>query len=174
MSSPGKRSPAQTAALYGVLTALGLILSYVESLLPVFFAVPGIKLGLANLTAFFALYQMRARDAWIVSFLRIGLASLLFGSGVTWIYSCAGGVLSLVVMQLARKSARFSPVGVSVCGGVAHNAGQILAAALLMGTGRLVWYFPVLCISGVAAGAAVGAVGGILIRRVEKSWNKTE
>ena len=164
------RSPARLAAEYGVLIALALVLSYAESLIPAFFAVPGVKLGLANTVAVFALYRMRGCGAWVISLVRVMLASILFGSMFTFAYSAAGAALSLAVMQLVKKTGRFNPVGVSVCGGVAHNAGQILVAVFLLETGSLIYYLPVLCISGVIAGIAIGAVSGMLIRRI--GWGK--
>lgn len=171
MPSHGK-APAHTVAVYGLLLALALIFSYVETLVPVHFAVPGVKLGLANTVAVFALYKLRARDAWAISAMRVLLASLLFGSALTFFYSMAGACMSLLVMQLVRKSERFSPVGVSVCGGVAHNVGQILMAVFLLETGSLVYYLPVLCVSGVASGVVIGAAAGMVIQRVRMDGKK--
>ena len=152
-------------ARYGLLIALALALSWLESLLPPL-GVPGVKLGLPNLVIVFALYQLGAWDAWCLSIVRVLLASAMFGSGVSLAYSAAGAVLSLAVMGLLKKTEKFSPVGVSVAGGVAHNAGQILVAMALLETARLAWYLPVLWISGTVAGVLVGVVSGELVKRV--------
>ena len=152
-------------ARYGLLIALALALSWLESLLPPL-GVPGVKLGLPNLVVMFALYRLGTRDAWRLSAVRVLLASALFGSGVSLAYSAAGAALSLCVMGLLKKTEKFSPVGVSVAGGVAHNAGQILVAMALLETARLAWYLPVLWISGTVAGVLIGIVSGELVKRV--------
>ena len=156
---------ASKVAQYGLLIALALALSWLESLLPPL-GVPGVKLGLPNLVIVFALYRLGTWDAWQLSVVRVLLASALFGSGVSLAYSAAGAVLSLTVMGLLKKTGKFSPVGVSVAGGVAHNAGQILMAMALLETARLAWYLPVLWISGTVAGALIGIVSGELVKRV--------
>ena len=152
-------------ARYGLLTALALVLSYLESLLPPL-GVPGVKLGLPNLAVVFALYRLGFKDACVISMVRVVLVALMFGNGAALAYSAAGAALSLAVMGLLKKAGKFSSVGVSVAGGVAHNAGQILVAMAMLETSRLAWYLPVLWISGVIAGVAIGAVSGELVRRV--------
>ena len=156
---------ASKIARYGLLIALALALSWLESLLPPL-GVPGVKLGLPNLVIVFALYRLELWDAWCLSVIRVLLASALFGSGVSLAYSAAGAVLSLSVMGVLKKTEKFSPVGVSVAGGVAHNAGQILVAMALLETARLAWYLPVLWISGTAAGVLIGIASGELVKRV--------
>ena len=156
---------ASKIARYGLLIALALALSWLESLLPPL-GVPGVKLGLPNLVIVFALYRLGLWDAWCLSIVRVLLASALFGSGVSLAYSVAGAVLSLAVMGLLKRTEKFSPVGVSVAGGVAHNAGQILVAMALLETARLAWYLPVLWISGTVAGVLIGIVSGELVKRV--------
>ena len=148
-----------------LLTATAMILSYVESLLPSV-GVPGVKLGLANIAVIFALYRLGWKSALAVSVVRVFMVTLLFGSLSALLYSLAGAGLSLVVMALLRRSDRFSSVGVSVAGGVAHNAGQILMAMLLLGSARVAYYYPILVISGVAGGVFTGLTAALLIRRV--------
>ncbi len=148
-----------------LLTATAMILSYVESLLPSV-GVPGVKLGLANIAVIFALYRLGWKSALAVSVVRVFMVTLLFGSLSALLYSLTGAGLSLVVMALLRRSDRFSSVGVSVAGGVAHNAGQILMAMLLLGSARVAYYYPILVISGVAGGVFTGLTAALLIRRV--------
>ena len=155
-------------ARYGLLIALALILSYVESLLPVFVAVPGVKMGLPNIVILFALYTLGVKDAAVISLIRVVLAGALFGSVFSMLYSAAGAVLSLAVMAVLMKTKRFSPVGVSVAGGVAHNAGQIIVAILVTETAQIIFYLPVLCISGIAAGVLIGVAGGMIIERLKR------
>ncbi len=156
---------ASKVAQYGLITALALVLSYLESLLPPL-GVPGVKLGLPNLAIVFALYRLSWKDACVVSLARVVLATLLFGNGAALAYSVAGAALSLTVMGLLKKTGKFSSVGVSVAGGVAHNAGQILVAMALLETSRLAWYLPVLWVSGTVAGVLIGIVSGVLVKRV--------
>ena len=82
------------------------------------------------------------------------------------LYSLAGAVLSLAVMALLRRIDRFSTVGISVAGGVAHNAGQILMAMLILQTKQLLVYLPVLAVSGIAGGVLTGLAAALLIRRI--------
>ena len=156
---------ASKVAQYGLITALALVLSYLESLVPSL-GVPGVKLGLPNIAIVFALYRLGWRDACIISLVRVFLVFLLFGNGAGLAYSLAGAALSLSLMGLLKKTGRFSSVGVSVAGGVAHNAGQILVAMALLETSRLAWYLPVLWVSGTIAGVLVGIVSGGLVERV--------
>ena len=153
-------------AYRGCLLALALVLSYLESLIPVFYGVPGIRLGLANIVTVYTLYRLSAADACFVSAGRILLSALLFGNVVTIIYSLAGAALSLGVMLLARPIPKLSAMGVSVLGGVFHNIGQVVAAAFLLETGGILTFLSVLLPVGAVAGAVVGVVAAILIRRV--------
>lgn len=151
----------------GLLIVLALALSYLESLIPLNVGVPGIKLGLANLVVIFALYRLEARDAILISLIRVLLAAVLFGSVLSLAYSAAGAFLSFFVMLGLKASKKFSCTGVSIAGAVAHNLGQVLAAVVLLETGRLVWYFPALCVSSVVAGVCIGLVSALLIRRIK-------
>ncbi|MGN1002718.1 MAG: Gx transporter family protein [Oscillospiraceae bacterium] len=157
---------ARKVALYGVLIALALVLSYLESLVPLSFAVPGIKMGLPNIVIVYALYALGFKDAALISLLRVLLVSILFGNVMSLAYSLAGAVLSLLVMLLLVKSGKFGTTGVSVAGAVAHNAGQILMAMLLLETAQISFYLPVLCVSGTVAGICVGLLSAVLLKRI--------
>lgn len=156
----------RSVAMLGICAAIAMVLSYLESLIPLLFAVPGIKLGLANIAVVFVLYKLGAKEAVFVSLIRIAWMAILFGNVMTLAYSVAGAALSLTAMILLKRTDRFSTVGVSVIGGILHNAGQILAAMLIMETAQIVYYLPILCVSGIAAGVAVGIVSAILVKRV--------
>ncbi len=151
--------------LLAMLTAVAMILSYVESLLPSV-GIPGVKMGLANIAVIFALFRFGWKEAAALSLVRVVLVSLLFGSVGAMLYSLAGAVLSLAVMALLRRIDRFSTVGISVAGGVAHNAGQILMAMLILHTKQLLGYLPVLAVSGIAGGVLTGLAAALLIRRI--------
>lgn len=154
------------AAVYGVLLSLALLVSFVETMIPLPIAIPGVKLGLSNIVILFVLYNMGIRDAVIVSVMRIVLAGFLFGNMAGILYSIGGAALSLFVMYLFRKSNWFSVAGISVCGGVAHNIGQSVIAAWVTSFKTIMFYVPFLLISGVVTGFIIGIVGKEMITRV--------
>ena len=162
------RTKIRETALLGALTALALILSYVEAVLPpILAAVPGVKLGFPNILIIFILYRMGTARAAAVSLVRIVLASMLFGTFLSFLYSAAGAVLSLAVMTVMKKTGLFSAVAVSVAGGVAHNLGQILVAMILLKTPQIAYYMIVLSATGIVAGLFIGLCGATLIKRVD-------
>ncbi len=162
-----RNSKARRVALYGMLTALAFILSYVESLVPVTVGIPGVKLGLANLVVVIALYTLDLKGAFVISVVRIVLSGLTFGGLFSMLYSLAGGLLSFAVMAILSRKKVFGTVGVSVCGGVAHNIGQLLVAMAVLETESVWYYFPVLLISGSVAGVLIGLLGGWMTGRVQ-------
>lgn len=153
----------RTAEL-GFLLAVALILSYVESLIPFTFGIPGMKLGLPNLIVILLLHSDEkkfggAREAALLNGMRIVLSGFLFGSLYSILYAFAGAVLSFIIMVLARKCSCFSMIGVSVLGGVFHNMGQIVVAVFVVETFAVLYYLPFLIVSGVVTGALLGLVG---------------
>ena len=153
-------------AFLGLFTAFVMILSFVESQIPTFVAIPGIKLGLPNIAIIIILYRFGWKEASIISLLRVILTSLLFGTVLSMLYSIAGAVLSLVAMILLKKV--LSTITISVIGGVCHNIGQILVAILVTETQQLLYYLPVLIISGVIAGIVVGIIAALSVKKIEK------
>ncbi|MBR2353937.1 MAG: Gx transporter family protein [Clostridia bacterium] len=159
----------EKVALLGMCVALAMLLSYVELLLPPMYpSIPGIKLGLPNVVILFLLYRNGFWPASVVSLCRIGLISLLFGNVMMFLYSLAGGILSLLGMALLKKIDRFSTVGVSVVGGVLHNVGQTLCAIWLLGTAEIGYYLAVLAITGTLSGIFVGLCGGFALKRIAR------
>ena len=150
-----------------ITVTLAMVLSFIESQIPPLVAIPGVKVGLANVAVIFALYRFGWREAVVVSALRVLLLGLLFGSFVSLLYSVAGAALSMTVMLLVRRIPSFSEVGVSVLGGVSHNIGQIVMASILLETNVVIYYLPMLFLSGTLAGIAVGAVGAILLKKLK-------
>ncbi len=147
----------------GLCLALALILSYVESLIPFNFGIPGIKLGLANLCIVILLYVSGWREALTVDLLRVILSGFLFGNLSMIMYSMAGAALSFICMVLVYKTDRFGPAGISLTGGVTHNIGQLIVAILLLGTVRIVYYVPALIISGALTGALLGFIASLIL-----------
>ena len=120
---------SQKVSYCAVFTALAMIFSYVEAILPISFGIPGIKLGLANLVIVTGLYYMSEKDVFLISLTRILLMGLLFGNGMSLLYSLTGGILSYIIMVTLKKKSSLSVLAVSVSGGVFHNIGQLAAAA---------------------------------------------
>ena len=149
----------------GVLIALAFILSWIESLLPSFTGVPGVKPGLANIAVMCALYALGGKMAIAVALVRVVLSGFMFTGMNALLYSLAGSVLSLTVMLLLRLPDKFSVPAVSIAGGVAHNAGQILLAWAMLGSSVL-YYFPVLILSGTVSGFVIGIIAALLIPRI--------
>lgn len=147
----------------GLLLAAALILSYIESLIPFGFGIPGIKLGLANLAVLLCLYQWGAREAIILNIMRILLAGFLFGNLYSILYSLVGGFFSFFVMWMAKRLNRLTMTGVSVLGGVFHNIGQLLVAAFVVETAGVFYFIPYLLLSGVLTGLLIGFVAGLIL-----------
>jgi len=156
-------------ALMALAIALTMILSFVESQVPALVAIPGVKVGLANIAVIFVLYKLGRKEAVLVSLIRVVLVSLLFGNFASLFYSVAGAVLSLTGMILLKRIKSLSLVAVSVSGGVLHNVGQIAMACILLETNVIKYYLPFLILSGTLAGIAVGVVSALLIKRVNIS-----
>lgn len=160
------KNKTKKLAFLALTISFAMVLSYLESRIPTFVAIPGIKVGLANIAVIFALYKFGIKEAITISLLRVFLISLLFGSPVSLIYSLSGAMLSLMCMILLEKLTPLTEVGVSVVGGIMHNVGQIIAASIMLGTNVVVYYLPFLVLSGTVAGVAVGVVSALLIKRV--------
>ena len=155
-------------AYYGVFTALALIFSYVETLVPIHLGIPGVKLGLANLIIVAALYKMSIKEAYVLSIVRVVLAGLIFGNLFSILYSLAGGLLSLTLMYLLKKTGKFSVMGISMAGGVFHNIGQMIMAAIVLESLSITYYFPVLLVSGVLTGFVIGVLSNEMLKRLNK------
>ena len=155
------------AAYFGVFTALALIFSYVETLIPINFGIPGAKLGLANLVIVIVLYKTGGKEALLLSVTRIVLSGFLFGNLFAILYSLAGGLFSLAVMGLVKRRKSFSIIGVSMAGGVTHNIGQLIVAMLVVETYQVGYYLPVLMMAGLATGTLIGVISREVLKRLK-------
>ena len=155
-------------AYLGLAAAAAMLLGYVESLIPVFVTVPGMKLGLANLAVLLILYLYGWREAAAVSAVRILLGGFLFGSLVSIAFSAAGGALSLLAMSLLKRTGKFSVTGVSIAGGVLHNVGQLCTASLVVSNFNIFYYLPALLAAGLVTGALIGVLAGEMLKRIKK------
>lgn len=161
-----KKKSAHMAALYGMLIALALVLSFVESLIPISLGIPGVKLGLANLVTVVGLYTVGTTGTIVVSLLRIVLTGFTFGNLFAMLYSLAGWGLSIVIMILCKKKKWFGTSGISILGGIGHNIGQITVAAFVVKQAGVFFYLPMLLIAGTAAGLVIGILGSMIITRI--------
>ena len=153
-------------AYFGVFTALTLIFSYVETLIPIHLGIPGVKLGLANLIIVITLDKMGVKEAYILSVVRVVLAGFIFGNMFSILYSMAGGLLSLTVMIFLKKTDKFSVMGISMAGGVFHNVGQLIMASIVLESLSITYYLPVLLISGVLTGFFIGFIANEMLKRL--------
>lgn len=150
----------------GFFSALAIILGYVESLLPVFSGIPGIKLGLANLAILFMLKRYSFKEAACVSIVRILVIGFMFGNLFSILYSLAGAALSLTAMTLLKKRTDFSLIGISIAGGITHNIGQLIVAMIVVESTSLIVYAPALLISGIITGLLIGIVTTEVHKRI--------
>lgn len=150
----------------GLLLAVALIIGYIEFLLPPVSGVPGVKLGLSNIITLITLKLFGKKEAGIVLVLRILLSGLLFGNLFAVLFSLSGGLLAFFAMLLADSAGRFSLVGISALGGVTHNIGQLLAAMLTLKLSGLIYYAPVLLVSGLICGLLTGFLAGLVLKRL--------
>lgn len=158
---------AKQIARFGAFAAMALVLGYVERLVPIAPGLPGVKLGLSNTVLLYALYLMGSRDAALLMVAKVLLSGLLFSGPTALLYSFAGGVLSLTGMVIAKKITSISVVGVSVCGAVLHNIGQLLAASLVVGLAPVLSYLPILLLSAIITGILTGVIARSLFRALE-------
>ena len=152
-------------SIIAMLLAMAIILSIVESFIPIW--VPGVKLGLANVIILIMLYEFKSTEAFLVQLLRILIASLLRGTflGPQFAMSIAGGLLAFIGMFLFVRIKLFTPVGVSAFGAVCHATGQILAAMWLLGTGAVIYYLPFIMALSLATGIVSGIIADIYLKR---------
>lgn len=143
-------------AYKGLLSAFAVILGYVESLIPIAPGIPGVKPGLANFIILIALYEFGIKESFTINLIRILINGMMFGNAFSILFSLAGAFLSLIVMILVKKIKGISIIGVSIAGGVSHNAAQMVIAALVVDTYSIIYYTPVLIISGIITGMLVG------------------
>lgn len=155
------------AAYFGVFTALALIFSYLETFIPLPVGIPGIKLGFANLLTVVLLYKRNAKEALLLSIVRVLLSGFLFGNMFSILYSLAGGIVSLLAMAVLKRSGSFSVIGVSAAGGAAHNMGQLVVAMAAVETYRVGYYFPVLLAAGILTGLLIGIAAGQILSRLK-------
>ena len=153
----------------GLLTALALIIFTIEAQIPSPVAIPGVKLGLANIITVYAMFCMGPRDTLLILLVRIFLGSMFTGQMMALAYSLCGGLLCYLVMLVMHRLVTENQIWVcSVIGAIAHNIGQIIAAIAVTHTPGLAVYLPVLMVSGIIAGLFTGFAAQFTIHRMKK------
>lgn len=152
----------------GLILAIAFVLSYLEFCLPVLVPVPGVKLGLANIATIYILYRYTPWKAFIFMMIRVFLTSLLFSGFQTFFFGLTGGILSIAFMLPAIKCKRFSVLGISMLGAIAHNFGQILVACIVMSNTNIFYYLPFLIVSGLVSGFLVGYLAFLLLKKLHR------
>ena len=159
-----KRNTTYNIALCGIMTALALVFGYVEHLIPLPSGIYGLKLGLPNLAVVIMLFAINRYAAFTINMTRILLCSLLFGTFTSFWYSLVGGLMSFLVMAILKSTDKLSPIGVSICGAVTHNIGQIIVAIILMDEFAIALYLPILLIVGAITGALIGLIATPILK----------
>ena len=172
MPTHGKEGPSRRVAFTALMTALAAAAGYLEMLFPIdIFGIPGVKPGLANIVSVIVLYLFGPAYAFMVMAVRVILIGFMFGNMYSIIYGLTGGVFSVTVMCLLKKTGLFKCTGVSAAGGAAHNIGQLLVARVTLGELNLVYYIPVLVVFGTLFGSIMGVLSGMVYDRISKGDN---
>lgn len=156
----------KTIAMSGLMIACGILFGYIEFLFPLPIGIPGVKLGLSNVITLVCMVCLSPQISCVVLILRVILSGILFGNFFGLLYSLSGAALSFIAMYLIYRLDKFSIVGVSVVGGVAHNVAQLMVACFVVSELKMIYYLPVLLVSGLLCGIVVGTLGNILIPRI--------
>lgn len=166
MNPRNSKFTTQRLTRLALLTAVAVVLGYIERLIPMPGGIPGIKLGLANTVLLYAIYLLDTGSAFILMALKVGLSGLMYGGVSAMMFSFGGGLLSLVAMLLVKKlgGEGVSILGVSVIGAVFHNVGQTAVAAMMVNTAALMGYVPFLLVAAVVTGVLTGIAAKYAIR----------
>lgn len=154
-------------AFLGLLTALALILSYIETLIPFQPGIPGIKIGLANLAVLICLYLFGWKEAMLLTVVKVLVSGFLFGNLFMIAYSLAGALLSALTMILLKRTGWFHVPVVSAAGGVMHNIGQLIVAFFAVETYSVIYYMPVLILAGLITGIVIGAAAALVLPYIQ-------
>ena len=160
------RKRNEATAMRGMLIALALMLSYLESFIPTYIVLPGVKIGLANIVTVYALYRLGIKDVFFVCISRIILSALLFGNVLTLAYSLAGMFLSILAMWSAKSVLKASVVTVSVLGSVFHNIGQCIVASLILKNVHILYYFGFVVLIAIFTGIVIGFTARMVMKRL--------
>lgn len=166
-----RRSKYQIMVYIAMLAAQAVVISLIERVIPSPFPfAPGAKLGLANLITIIAIFTLPFKNSIQVVTVRVIVTMLVGGTLSTFLYSFTGAFFSYFIMMLAKLLGpkRVSIIGISTLGGITHNFGQLAVAAILAKSWSVFNYMPVLAMSGILAGFAVGFAGNYLLHKISR------
>lgn len=150
--------------LIAVMVAMGCGLFVLEAALPPIAAVPGLKLGLANIVTLLVMEWYGKKEAALALLCRILLTSLFAGQAVYFLYSIAGGVCCYLVLCLCNSAPLWAR---SALAAIAHNVGQVSVAAILTGTLSVYWLLLYLIIGAIISGSIIGVAVQLLTTRLQ-------
>ena len=163
-----KKIDVKKLTILSMFATFSIILSYVEVLIPFNIGVYGFKIGLANIATVVIIYLYGCKEAFAITFVRILIISMLFGTAFSFAFSLAGGVVSVAIMCLIKKYLKTHIIFTSAIGGITHNLAQILVASWIVSSKGILSLIPLLVILGLVTGIVVGIVGFIIYGRVKK------
>lgn len=168
----GKGVKTTKLTLTALFLSLSFMLSLLEGFVPisVFVPIPGLKLGFANIAVMAAILYCGRISALCIVVLRPLLNLLLFGNITSFILSLSGGLLSYFVLlftvKLYKKAFTFG--GISVISAVCHSIGQIIAASIVVTSGAVYSYLPLLCAASAVTGMLTGVVMNLVYSRLDR------
>jgi heptaprenyl diphosphate synthase len=163
-----KRFNPKRVALCGLLLSMMLVLGWVEHMIPLNAAIPGIKLGLSNGVLIFAVYMLDIPTSFVLMVLKVVLSCAFLGNPASMmIYGFAGGILSLTGMVALSRVKGMHVVTVSLVGGALHNVGQVAAAMVMLSTSNLLYYMAILMIAGIACGVLTGVCANLVMKHLK-------
>lgn len=152
-----------------MLTAISMIVFLIEAQIPLPIAIPGVKLGVANVITLFAIWTLGRREAGVILLIRIVLGNLIVGSVMAMLYSLAGGLLCWVIMCLMKPITNRKHIWVmSIFGAMGHNVGQLAVAIFVSGTVSIAIYAPVLFLAGIVTGFFTGQCAQAVLNHMDK------
>ena len=159
----------KTLTISAVLSSLALVIFVLESYIPPVIPLPGVKLGLANVVILYAMATLGTYPALFVLIIKIFLGNLFAGSALSLVYSLSGGILCFVAeMIMLKKVSKKQIWATSAIGAIFHNIGQIVAAAVILGTGKIVLYLTVLIPIGIVTGIFTGLCASFALKATQK------
>lgn len=157
---------AKKLCLYGILSAVCIVLGYVEHIVTLDFIAPGIKIGLANSVVLLLITKKDVKGAFLVNIVRILMSALLFSAPFTLFYSLPAGLISTAVMFFLEKVKSLSIIGFSIAGATVHNLTQLSCATIMLGDSVL-YYAPILLISAVISGILTGVAAKSVFSKIQ-------
>jgi heptaprenyl diphosphate synthase len=153
-----------------ILICNAVLLSYLETFIPIPVPIPGIKIGLANIITIIAIVYLSFKDVIFIVAFRCLIMAVLSKGFMMLMFSLSGGLVSAIVMWIIYKKFQeyFSIIGVSIIGALTHNFVQIVIASVLMKENLLLYYVPVLFLAAVITGFLNGSICVKVLKELDK------